>query len=520
MSRASRAHSVTLPEMKAVLPISTPRMALERLTALGISPQGVTDDSRQVRPGDVFLAYPGDLSDGRRYISDAIARGASAVLWECRTDKTEGASNDFVWNPQWRIANLPTVDLRRFSGALAHAIYGYPSEHLSLIAITGTNGKTTISHWIAQTYPRRCALIGTLGAGFPGKLSDTGLTTPSAPTLMRYLAEFVNADAKAQACALEASSIGIAEGRLDGARIDVAVFSNLTRDHLDYHGTMEDYAVAKEALFHWPCLRLAVINLDDPLGRELATRTTATKVLTYTQEDTPTDRPATIRAENVEETEAGLRFRLCAPNGRAEVETMLMGRYNVSNLLAVAAVLVDAGLTPKEIAVSFAYLTPPPGRLEKIGRHSEPLVIVDYAHTPDALANALQALRETATARSAKLWAVFGCGGDRDRGKRPLMGSVAATIADRVVLTSDNPRNEDAQGILAEIAVGAPLAEIIDDRMEAIRHAIMTAEARDVVLIAGKGHEQYQEIAGVRRPFSDVAEARAALAARREAQQS
>ncbi len=227
-------------------PISSPLLALERVSALGVLPSGVADDSRQVRPGDLFLAYPGRAVDGRRYIGDAIARGAIAVLWESAAhpavdaklavDSSVDSSADFAWNPAWHVANLPVAGLRRLSGALAHVIYGRPSERLSLIAITGTNGKTTISHWIAQTYPRRCAIIGTLGAGFPDRLSDSGLnmlTTPTAPTLMRCLAEFVNADVEAQACALEASSIGIEEGRLDGARIDVAVFSNLTRDHLD-----------------------------------------------------------------------------------------------------------------------------------------------------------------------------------------------------------------------------------------------------------------------------------------------
>jgi UDP-N-acetylmuramyl-tripeptide synthetase len=513
-------------------PISSPLLALERLSALGVLPSGVADDSRQVRPGDLFLAYPGRTADGRRYIGDAIARGAIAVLWESGADaeyheyRTVDAksdvdsSADFTWDPAWHVANLPVAGLRRLSGALAHAIYGRPSERLSLIAITGTNGKTTISHWIAQTYPRRCAIIGTLGAGFPDRLSDSGLnvlTTPTAPSLMRCLAEFVNADVEAQACALEASSIGIEEGRLDGARIDVAVFSNLTRDHLDYHGTMDRYAAAKEALFHWPCLRLAVINVDDPLGRVLAANTRATKILTYTQEESPSERPAMIRAEQIEETALGLRFRLCAPNGRVQIDTGLMGRYNVSNLLAVAAVLIDAGLTPKEIAACFAHLTPPPGRLEKVGRHSEPLVVIDYAHTPDALANALRALREVATARGAKLWVIFGCGGDRDRGKRPLMGEVAAALADHVVLSNDNPRSEDPQTILDAIRAGAPTADIIADRALAIQRTIMAAALADVVLIAGKGHEQYQEIAGVRRPFSDAAEARAALAVRYEA---
>ncbi len=484
--------------------------ALQRLATLGVVPGGVTDDSRQVRPGDLFLAYPGDVADGRRYIAEAIANGAVAVFWE----PAPAGTPDFAWNRTWQVANLAVAGLRELCGPLANAIYGRPSERLSLIAVTGTNGKTSVSQWIAATHPRRCAVIGTLGAGTPGQLVETGFTTPAATTLMRYLASFANDDA--QACALEASSIGIAEGRLDGARVDVAVFTNLTRDHLDYHATMAAYAQAKARLFAWPRLRLAVSNLDDPFGRELAALSTATKVIGYTQQAGADDRQGTIRAENIEETIDGLRFRLCAPNGRALVESGLLGRYNVSNLLAVAAVLIDAGLTPKAVAERFAQLSSPPGRLEKIGGHNEPLVIVDYAHTPDALESALMALRPVANARGAGLVVIFGCGGDRDRGKRPLMAAVAARHADRVVLTSDNPRSENEHAILADILAGAPTALVIADRGEAIRRTLLAAHPADVVLIAGKGHEPYQEIAGVRRPFSDGAQARAALADRQE----
>ena len=328
------------------------------------------------------------------------------------------------------------------------------------------------------------------------------------------LADFAHAGA--QACAVEASSIGIEEGRLDGTRVDVAVLTNLTRDHLDYHGSMESYAEAKKRLFAWPRLRLAVVNLDDPFGVELAEMTTAAKVVGYTQGDDFADRQGVVRAEDVEEAVTGLRFRLSAPSGRARVETALVGRYNVSNLLAVAAVLLDAGLKPAEVAARFAELTPPPGRLEKIGGYNEPLIVVDYAHTPDALESALAALRGVATARGGKLVAVFGCGGDRDRGKRPLMGEIATRLADRVVLTSDNPRSEDPLAILAEIRQAAGSAEVIADRAAAIRATIGQAHPADVILLAGKGHEPYQEIAGVRRPFSDLTEAQGALVARQE----
>ena len=483
-----------------------PNQVLRQLAALGVQPEGVVDDSRQVLPGDLFVAYPGDLTDGRNYIAEAITRKATAVLWE--------NDGEFIWNPEWPLVNIPVNGLKKLCGPLAQRIFGEPSERLSLIAITGTNGKTTISQWLGRLYPRQCAIIGTLGAGFADRMIDTGFTTPEAATLARYLKQF--SDAGAQACALEASSIGIAEGRIDGARVDVAVFTNLTRDHLDYHGSIENYAATKAQLFTWSRLRLAVINIDDPFGRQLAASTTATKVLVYTQNEAQIEHQGVIRAEDVEETLNGMRFRLCTPNGRAQVETGLLGRYNVSNLLAVAAVLIDAGMKPAEIAASFANLSSPPGRLEKIGGTGEPLIIVDYAHTPDALENALKALRDVAKARGAGLTVIFGCGGDRDRGKRPLMGEIASRLADRVVLTSDNPRSENPAVILDEIHQAAPAAEVIADRAEAIGHTIRSAHPAEVILLAGKGHESYQEMAGVRRAFSDLQEAKAALVARQE----
>lgn len=486
------------------------RELLDRLGELGVQPTGVADDSRQVVPGDLFLAYPGDLADGRKYIADALARGAVAVLWQ--------PGGDFSWNPAWTAANLAVEALRQLAGPLAHAVYGHPSESLSLIAITGTNGKTTISQCLARAYPKPCAVIGTLGAGFPGSLVDTGFTTPEATTLMRYLAVFRAQNAAA--CALEASSIGIEEGRMNGARVDVAVFTNITRDHLDYHGSMEAYAEAKAKLFRWPQLRTAVINLDDALGEQLMRETTATRVLGYAIGGPRRDFPALVRAESLEDTASGQRFSLVLPNGRALVETGLVGRYNIHNLLAVAAVLFDAGLAVAEVARRLAELTPPPGRMERVGGIGEPLLVVDYSHTPDALENALKALRSVADARGGRLVVVFGCGGDRDRGKRPLMGGVAERIADRALVTSDNPRSEAPQAIIDDIVAGMVHAEVEPDRATAIRRAVLEAAAEDVVLLAGKGHEPYQEIAGVRYPFSDVEQAQAALQHRRSAEEA
>lgn len=489
--------------------MSTPRELLDRLEALGVVPSGVADDSRQVRPGDLFLAYPGDLADGRRFIGDALSKGAVAVVWQ--------PGGDFVWNAAWQVPNLAHEALRPLAGPLAHMVYGHPSEALSLIAITGTNGKTTISQCLARAYPKPCAIIGTLGAGFPDALVETGFTTPEATTLMRYLADF-RAN-QAAACALEASSIGIEEGRMNGARVDVAVFTNFTRDHLDYHGSMAAYADAKEKLFHWPRLRTAIVNLDDELGRKLFRSSSALRVLGYGIGESNRDFHAVVRAEDLSDTPFGQRFTLVLPNGREMVDTTLVGRYNVSNLLAIAGVLFDAGMAAADIAARLSELAPPPGRMERVGGNGEPLVVIDYAHTPDALENALTALRDVATARRGRLSVVFGCGGDRDKGKRPLMGEVAERLADQVLVTSDNPRSENPLTIIEEISAGMAQAEIELDRAQAIRRAVFGADVRDVILLAGKGHEPYQDLGSVRLPFSDFEQAEAALAQRRNKQE-
>lgn len=488
--------------------MSSPRAILDRLEALGVIPTGVADDSRQVEAGDLFLAYPGDLADGRNYIADAIQRGAVAVIWQ--------PGEKFVWNSALTVTNFAQEALRSIAGPLAHAVNGHPSEALSLIAITGTNGKTTISQCLAKAYPTPCAIIGTLGAGFPEALIETGFTTPEATTLMRFLGKFRRDGAAA--CALEASSIGIEEGRMNGARVDVAVFTNFTRDHLDYHGTMEAYAAAKEKLFVWPRLRTAIINLDDDLGLKLMRETSAMRVLGYGIGEARRDFPALVRAENLVETPFGQRFTLVLPNGRATVDSALIGRYNISNLLAIAAVLHDAGVQPAEVARRLSELTAPAGRMERLGGAAgEPLVVVDYAHTPDALANALKALRDVASARAGSLCVVFGCGGDRDHGKRSQMGELAAKGADRILVTSDNPRNEVPLGIINEIVAGCVTqCEIEVDRACAIQKAIMDADTSDVILLAGKGHERYQEIAGKRFPFSDTEQAQLALNARHQ----
>ena len=474
---------------------------LRQLSARGIEPVNVTDDSRMVQPGDLFLAYPGDAVDGRRYIDDAIARGAAAVLWESEGYDTAAPS----------VPGVAVSGLRALAGSIAHAVLGEPSERLSLIALTGTNGKTSCSQWIARAHPRRCAIIGTLGAGFPGALTETGFTTPQATTLARCLADFVRAGG--DACALEASSIGIAEGRMNGAHVDIAAFTNLTRDHLDYHGTMEAYAAAKEQLFLWPGLRAAVLNLDDPFGMHLATSSKARLKIGYSLANATASVDMLLAARDIRPAERGLRFTLSAPQGECDVQSRVVGRYNVANLLAVAGVLLASGLPFEALGERLSALEAPPGRMQRCGGIGKPLVVVDYAHSPDALANALAALRDEAVARGGRLLCVFGCGGDRDHGKRPLMGEVATRLADAVLLTSDNPRRESPRAIIDEILPGAPGARIIVDRREAIASTIAEAKPSDVILLAGKGHEGYQEIAGAFHPFSDLAEAELALIA-------
>lgn len=481
---------------------------LRQLVAIGIDPLSVADDSRQVRPGDLFLAFPGDVADGRRYIGDAIARGAAAVVWEGNN------AGGVDWG-EITVPNIAVPNLRVLAGNIAHAVLGEPSERLSLIAVTGTNGKTSCSQWIARAFPRRCAIIGTLGAGFPDDLDDTGFTTPQATTLARCLAAY--AAAGAHACALEASSIGIEEGRLNGARVDIAAFTNLTRDHLDYHGSMEAYAAAKEKLFLWPGLRAAVLNLDDAFGRHLATSTKARLKVGYTLGKATGSVDLMLSAADIRHLADGLAFTLTSPQGIAEISSRMVGRYNVANLLAVAGVLLASGLPFEELAGRLSALEAPPGRMQRLGGAGEPLVIIDYAHSPDALDNTLSALREQADSRGGRLVCVFGCGGDRDHGKRSMMGEAATRGADRVILTSDNPRSESPQAIIDDIRVGAPRAEMIADRKQAISVAIATASVADVILLAGKGHESAQEIAGLFHPFSDLQEAKAALAARKEA---
>jgi UDP-N-acetylmuramoyl-L-alanyl-D-glutamate--2,6-diaminopimelate ligase len=481
---------------------------LELLEAQRARVRGLSADSRSLARGDAFVAYPGARSDGRAFIPGAIARGASAVLWE---------RGGFRWNAEWRVPNLPVDDLRGVAGYLAHEIYGRPSERLWTIGVTGTNGKTSCSHWIAQACTAcgaRTALVGTLGTGFPGKL-DAGInTTPDAIVLHRSLAKLLSEGA--QGVAMEVTSIGLDQGRVNGVAFGAALFTNLSRDHLDYHGDMESYARAKQQLFETPGLKHAVLNLDDVQGvnlaRALAGRVNRAGYSCFPGVAARAGLEYYAEAHAIDVSHWGIRFGLKSSWGAARIESRLLGRFNVSNLLGVLATMLVSGVPFERATAAIAELGPVAGRMQRLGGGARPLVVVDYAHSPDALEKVLVTLKDVARAGGGRLVAVFGCGGDRDRGKRPLMGAVASRHADAVVVTSDNPRSEDPAAIISEIEAGVTVAhEAIVDRREAIARAISQAKAADVVLLAGKGHEPYQEVAGRRLPFSDTLEAERAL---------
>ena len=483
-------------------------------------------DSRRVQPGDVFVALPGAVAggdDGRRYLRAARSRGAVAALVEA--EGFEGADAG--------LPVLPVRGLRRLLGQLAARYYGLPSESMQVVGVTGTNGKTSTAFWIAQMLSRagkRCAVLGTVGSGFPGEvMADSALTTPDAIALQREVLRL--RDAGACALAMEVSSIGLEQGRVNGMRFDVGVFTNLTRDHLDYHGTMQSYEAAKKLLFDWPTLTAAVLNLDDAAGCRLLERLAgrcrvgALQVTGFTT--APVEIGATgvaivarlLRARDIRAGTEGLEFTLQCGQAEHQIKVPLVGSFNVSNLLATIGAVLACGVDLGTACRMAPLLVPPPGRMQRVRSRNrdEPLVVVDYAHTADAIEQALLALRPQAAARGGSLWIVFGAGGDRDPGKRALMGAAAGSHADRTVITSDNPRGEDPAAIVAAVAAGArPRAnvELIVDRGQAIAHALAVADARDVVLIAGKGHETTQDIGGVKRPFSDVEQARAALDAR------
>lgn len=467
-------------------------------------------DSRRVAPGDGFIAWPGAATDGRRFVAAALAQGAGACVVE--RDGVEAFGFE-------RAEIASCAQLKAATGPIADAYYESPSQALRVVAITGTNGKTSSAWWLAWALSKLqagelspSALAGTLGVGRPDALEYTGLTTPDPVLLQRRLRELV--DEGVRSCVIEASSIGIVEHRLDGTAIEVAVFTNFSQDHLDYHGSMEAYWAAKSALFDWPGLRAAVINVDDPRGAWLVDQACGRGLDVWT---VSLRQPARLQATELAYGERGLRWSVREGAESVPLSTALVGEYNAANLLGVIGALRALGVPLAEAARVCAELPPVPGRMERVELPGSPLAVIDYAHTPDALEQVLAALRPFAEQRGGRLWCVFGCGGNRDTAKRPLMGAAAQAAADRVVITSDNPRDEDPRAIIEDIRRGVMPDESVlvePDRARAIRRALAQAGAHDVVLIAGKGHEDYQESRGERRPFSDQGEARGALAAR------
>ena len=492
----------------------------------------LASDSRRVKLGDVFFAFApaaGETADGRSFIDGAIEQGAALVVLD---------PAGFSWNEAWSVPYLTVEQLKQHAGAIAHAFYQQPDAGMFTVGVTGTNGKTSSAVWLGQALSRGgepAAVIGTLGVGVFRPRGEveydvTGYTTPDAVLLARSLAAL--REKGAASLAIEVSSIGLEQGRVSGMHFDVALFTNLTRDHLDYHGTMEAYESAKVKLFDWPGLKTAVVNLDDAAGVRIIDHLQAQPaplagtipLIGYTLHDA-TARPdidgvMMLRASQLRAGRSGgTEFHLDSPLGVAQVRTQLVGGFNISNALGVMGAMLAKGLGLRAAIEAVEALQPAPGRMQQVGGQDAPLIVIDYAHTPDALEKTLAALRPVATDRGGQLWCVFGCGGDRDPGKRPQMGSIAQA-ADHVLVTSDNPRSEEPHAIIEQILAGmeqnnpASTVQALDDRAAAILSAIKHAAKPDVILLAGKGHEPYQEIKGKKLPFSDVDHAQLALSAR------
>jgi UDP-N-acetylmuramoyl-L-alanyl-D-glutamate--2,6-diaminopimelate ligase len=480
-------------------------------------------DSRDIQMGDGFIAWPGAAVDGRQYVKSALQKGATACLVEHAGLEAKGYLVEYK-----KIADKDKVasylDLKNAIGNIAAQAYNTPARALNVIAFTGTNGKTTSAWWLAQalsalainsktnTHPQttKCFMVGTLGIGVPNAVESTGLTTPDPIMLHKKFREYV--DHGFTYCAIEASSIGIEEHRLYGTDIKVAVFTNFTQDHLDYHGSMQSYWQAKLKLFQWSTLKAAVINIDDLKGQELVEilneKTTNDKSLDIWT--VAIDNTARLKAFDISYSKNGLQFSIIEDNDIHFIETKFVGKYNVSNLLGVIAAMRASGIVLMDCVEACKSLTAVPGRMDMLTKEGQPLVIVDYAHTPDALKQALISLRPVANSRMGKLICIFGCGGNRDAGKRPLMASMAEEYSDIVVVTADNSRNEKIESILDNIIVGFKTKEkftVEENRAAAIAKSIKSAQAKDVILIAGKGHENYQDEYGVKTYFSDKEQA-------------
>ncbi|MDH2431628.1 UDP-N-acetylmuramoyl-L-alanyl-D-glutamate--2,6-diaminopimelate ligase [Pokkaliibacter sp. MBI-7] len=453
----------------------------------------ITLDSRRVESGYWYVITVLDSDKAQQFYLDAVERGAAMVLVDASLFVEERAGCPVV----------KLAELKSRLGELMNCYFASPSRQMDVIGVTGTNGKTSVSQFIASALAflgKPCAVLGTLGYGMPGHLQTATHTTPDIDRVHGVMAQ-MQVQQGAKAVAMEVSSHALTQGRVDGVTFQTAVFTNLSRDHLDYHGDMASYAVAKQRLFQCAELQHAVINLDDPWAASFIEVLAPTvNLVTYA-----TEQDATIYLGLWHPEPDGMRLEFMTPRGRVSFSTPLLGRFNVSNLLAVAAVLYAQGYSVEQISAALAQVQRVPGRMESFRQQGKPLLVVDYAHTPDALVKALSALREHVQGR---LWCVFGCGGDRDRGKRPLMAAAVESQADFIILTQDNPRTESSQQIIADTQTGFMTLDhvsIITDREAAIRYAVEHASPDDMVLIAGKGHEEYQDIAGVKHAFSDRA---------------
>lgn len=474
---------------------------------------GLTLDSAAVKPGFLFMACHGSQRHGLDYLDQALDKGAAAVVCEPGGDWTLGRIEHL--KAKRGIPFLCIKDLSKHASSIAARYYGDPSLDLDVIGFTGTNGKTSCSQFFAQALvDRRCAIVGTLGKGFPGSLESGRHTTPDAVDLQADLADLSSQGA--QAVALEVSSHALDQGRTNAVRFDTAVLTNLSRDHLDYHGDMNAYRCAKQRLFAAPDLRSAVLNYDDTFGRAMITQcATTTRVIAYGlthSAELPVPADASVWGEILGADPRGMRIRVHTSWGVGEFETTLLGRFNASNLLAVLALLLERDIPLAQALSRLCRVKTVDGRMERIGKPDQPIVVVDYAHTPDALEQSLRALREHTLGR---LICVFGCGGDRDRGKRPLMGAVAERLCDKVVLTDDNPRTEDGHRIIDGILEGFSQphkTEVDRNRARAIHKAISGAGPADLVLVAGKGHERVQQVGDLQVPFSDHEQVKDALA--------
>jgi UDP-N-acetylmuramoyl-L-alanyl-D-glutamate--2,6-diaminopimelate ligase len=471
---------------------------LEQVPDVAIA--GITQDSRRVKEGFAFVAVRGQRSHGMHYAEQAIANGCAAIIHDGRVE----------W-PGFEVPGVCLPGLEELLGQLASRFWAAPSDLMTVAGITGTNGKTSVAHFLAQAWQRDLGaggLIGTLGYGPLDDLETSDLTTPDVFRVNEVLASCL--DRGVDHVAMEVSSHALEQGRCQTLQFDAAVFTNLSRDHLDYHADMKAYESSKKRLFTEFAPRFAIINRDDLVGRRwIGELSGATQVLAYGLAP-GAELSAEIRAQDGD----GMALRLVGPWGDAEVRTSLLGTFNASNLLATAGTLALLGMDWEQVVRELEMMEPVPGRMMRLGGGAgQPVVVVDYAHTPDALAQALQAVRAH---QGGRLTCVFGCGGNRDRGKRAEMGRAAEALADRLVITSDNPRFESANSIINDVLAGLeqPGRALLEpDRAAAIMHAIGSSRAGDIVLIAGKGHERWQEINGQRQPFSDEAVVRAALEA-------